>query len=82
MKYCGYSPELLSVESNNLVVSLEQVCGNPLARIVWKKILSKDNNFVPSSYLILCFSFVFTLFFLDYFVYYPQQLHVTQTFIT
>ena len=65
---------LVTVEPNNLVVSWGQVCGNPLATRLWEQILSKDNNFVPPSYLIFYLSFVFTLFFLDYFVYYPQQI--------
>ena len=50
MKY-----NLMSInrEPNNLNVSWRHVCSNPLATTVWGQILSKDNNFVPASYLIL-----------------------------
>ena len=54
MKYkksCGCSLELLFIEPNKLVVSWGQVCNNPIAIIVWGKILFKDNNYVPPSYL-------------------------------
>ena len=46
-----YFSELLSVEPNNLVIPWRQVCYNLMATIVWVQILSKDNNFVPQSYL-------------------------------
>ena len=55
-KSYGYSLELLFAELNNLVVSRWQVCDNPLVTKVWGQMLSKDNNFVSSSYL---FMFVF-----------------------
>ena len=55
-KSCSYSPELLFIEPNNLVISCGQIGNNPLATKVWGQILSKDNNFVPPSYL---FMFVF-----------------------
>ena len=71
-KSCGYLPELLSIEPNNLVVSWWEICDNPLTTIMWGQILSKDNNFVSPSYL-LCLSFVLSLFFLYYFVYYSQK---------
>ena len=54
-KFYGYSPELLSVEPNNLVVSWGQICNNPLVTRVWEQILFKDNNFVPPNYLFLFF---------------------------
>ena len=35
-KSCGHFPELLSVESNILVVSWRQICDNPLTTKVWR----------------------------------------------
>ena len=66
-KFCDYFLELPSVEPNNLVVFWGQVCDNPLATRVWGQILSKDNNFVPPSYLFFYSSFVLNLFFHYYF---------------
>ena len=57
-KSCGHSLELLSVESNILVVSQRQICDNPLATKVWGKRLSKENDIVPPSYLL---SFIFSI---------------------
>ena len=71
-KSYGYFPELLSIEPNNLIISWGQICDSSLVTIVLGKILSKDNNFVSLSYL-FCLSFVLSLFFLYYFVYYCQQ---------
>ena len=34
-KSCGHSPELLSVEPNNLIVSWRQIYDNPLVTKVW-----------------------------------------------
>ena len=34
-KSCGYSPELLSIEPNILLISWGQICDNPTATIVW-----------------------------------------------
>ena len=34
-KSCGYSPELLSIEPNILVLSWGQICDNPIATVVW-----------------------------------------------
>ena len=70
-KFYDHFSELLFIEPNDLVVSWRQVCDNPLATRVGG-ILSKDNNFVPLSYPLL-FVFVFSLFFLHYFVYYPHH---------
>ena len=53
-KFYGHSPEFLSIELNNLVVSWGQVCDNPLVRRVWGQILSKNNN--------LCFQVIYFLF--------------------
>ena len=50
-KSCGYSPELLSIEPNILLISWGQICDNPTATIVWGQILSKENDIVPPSYL-------------------------------
>ena len=71
-KSYGYFPELLSIEPNNLIISWGQICDSSLVTIVLGKILSKDNNFVSLSYLFYL-SFVLSLFFLYYFVYYCQQ---------
>jgi len=73
-KFCGYSLKLLFEEPNKLGCIIGKICNNSLATIVWGQILSKYNNFVPLSYLIFCLSFVFTLFFLDYFVYYTKHI--------
>ena len=35
-KLCGHFLELLSVESNILVVSWRQICDNPLTTKVWR----------------------------------------------
>ena len=48
---CGHSSKLLFVESNILVVSLGEICDNPLATIIWGQILFKENDIVPQSYL-------------------------------
>ena len=52
-KSCDYSLQLQFVEPNNLFVSWRQIWDNLLATRVWGQILSKDNNFVPPSYLFL-----------------------------
>ena len=52
-KSYGNSLELLFVEPKNQVVSQGHVCDKHLAARVWGKILSKDYNFVPPSYLFL-----------------------------
>ena len=85
-KSYGYSLELLSVESKNLVVSWRQVCDNPLATRVWEQILSKDNNFVPPNYLflfVLCFililSLLITLCIIPNIHYIPQIFLSTQS---
>ena len=55
-KSCGYSLELSSIESKNLVVFWRQICDNPLAAIVWAQILSKENDIVLQ---IIYFLYVF-----------------------
>jgi len=41
---------------------------------MWGQILFKDNNFVPLSYLIFYLFVEFILFFLNYSLYYSQQI--------
>ena len=59
-----YNPiELLSVEPNNLVVSWEQICDNPLATKVWGKYCLRI-TILYLQVIYLCLSFVLSLFFL------------------